>query len=57
VIGALTEIAEELIVKGKAPKVGEQVLVKALNRVVRVVRHRTDQSYGIRLNLREVEWD
>jgi hypothetical protein len=57
VIEALTEIAEELIVKGKAPKVGEQVLVEALNRVVRVVRHRTDSSYGIRLNLREVEWD
>jgi hypothetical protein len=24
---------------------------------VRVVRHRTDQSYSIRLNLREVEWE
>jgi len=28
-----------------------------LNRSVRVVRYRTDQSYGIRLNLREVEWE
>jgi hypothetical protein len=57
VIHALTEIADALIVRGKAPKVGEAFEVDSLNRIVRIVRHRTDQSYGIRLNLREIAWD
>lgn len=57
VIHALTEVADALIVLGKAPKVGDSFEVDSINRIVRVVRHRTDQSYGIRLNLREVEWD
>ena len=57
VLKALTEIAEALILQGKAPNVGECLAVDGINRIVRVVRHRTDQSYGLRLNLREVEWD
>lgn len=57
VIEAFTEIADALILLGKAPNVGASFEVDGMNRIVRVVSHRTDQSYGIRLNLREVEWD
>src|SRR5207247_3998584 len=56
-IEALSEIAEALIERGKSPTVGEQFDVPALNRSVRIVRHRKDQSYGILLLLREIEWD
>ena len=54
---AFTEMAEALTLLGKAPNVGESFDVPGLNKRVRVVRHRTDQSYSIRLNLREVEWE
>lgn len=57
VIEAFTAIADALILLGKAPNVGDCFEVNGINRIVRVVRYRTDQSYGIRLNLREVEWD
>jgi len=57
VIEAFTEIADVLTLMGKAPNVGESFMVEGLNRTVRVVRHRTDQSYSLRLNLREVEWE
>lgn len=57
VVEAFTEMADALTLLGKAPNVGESFAVPGLNRSVRVVRHRTDQSYSIRLNLREVEWD
>ena len=53
----LSELAESLIDAGKAPNVGEVVRLESSGRRVRIVRHRTDQSYGIRLNLREVEWE
>ena len=56
VLEFLTELAENLIDLGKAPNVGEVVRLGSSERLVRIVRHRTDQSYGIRLNLREVEW-
>jgi hypothetical protein len=55
VIEVMTEIAESLIDLGKAPNVGE-ALTLSTGQSVRIVRHRTDQSYSIRLNLREVEW-
>lgn len=57
VIEAFTEIADALTQLGKAPNVGESFSVEGFNRTVRVVRHRTDQSYSLRLNLREVEWE
>ena len=57
VIETFTEIADVLTLMGKAPNVGESFMVEGLNRAVRVVRHRTDQSYSLRLNLREVEWE
>ncbi len=56
VIEAFTAIADALTLLGKAPNVGASFEVDGMNRIVRIVRHRTDQSYGIRLNLREVEW-
>ncbi|TAL08795.1 MAG: hypothetical protein EPO02_11930 [Nitrospirae bacterium] len=57
VIEAFTEMAEALTLLGRAPNVGESFDVPGFNKPVRVVRHRTDQSYSIRLNLREVEWE
>jgi hypothetical protein len=57
VIEAFTEMADALTLAGKAPNVGESFAVPGLDRPVRVVRHRTDQSYSIRLTLREVEWE
>ena len=55
-IEAFTEIADVLTIMGRAPNVGESFMVEGLNQTVRVVRHRTDQSYSLRLNLREIEW-
>ncbi len=57
VIEAFTEMADALTLAGKAPNVGEAFDVPGFNKRVRVVRHRTDQSYSMRLNLREVEWE
>ena len=57
VVEAFTEMADALTLLGKAPNVGESFAVPGLDRPVRVIRHRTDQSYSIRLNLREVEWE
>ena len=57
VIEAFTEMADALTLLGRAPNVGESFTVPGFDRPVRVVRHRTDQSYSIRLNLREVEWE
>jgi hypothetical protein len=57
VMETFTEIAEKLIDLGKAPNIGEHLELEASRRRVRFVRHRTDHSYGMRLNLREVDWD
>ena len=57
VIEAFTEMADALTLLGRAPNVGESFDVHGFNKPVRVVRYRTDQSYSIRLNLREVEWE
>jgi len=57
VIEAFTEMANALTLIGKAPKVGESFTVPGFAQPVRVVRHRTDQSYSVRLNLREVAWE
>jgi hypothetical protein len=56
VIELLTEVAESLIDLGKAPNVGETMTLNH-GQSVRIVRHRTDQTYGIQLNLREIAWD
>lgn len=54
---ALTEMADALTFIGKAPNVGESFAVPGFAQPVRVVRYRTDQSYSLRLNLREVAWE
>jgi hypothetical protein len=56
VIELLTEIAESLIDQGKAPNVGERMMLNN-GQSVRIIRYRTDQTYGNRLNLREIAWD
>ena len=57
VIETLMEIAGMLIAQGRGPKVGENVTLTDSAKVVRVVKHRTDQTYGQQMNLREVVWD
>jgi hypothetical protein len=56
VLEAFMEISERLIDLGKAPNVGEAMPWDG-RRIVRIVRHRTDDSAGDRLNLREIDWD
>ena len=57
VIEVMMEIAEMFALHGKEPKVGESLVLAHTGRLVEVVRHRTDQSYGGQLNLREVTWE
>jgi hypothetical protein len=57
VIEAMTDIAERLIDMGKAPNVGERLESGGRPGIARVIGYRTDQSYGMTLNLREIEWE
>ena len=57
VIEVMMDIAEMFAVQGKEPKVGENLILAHTGRLIEVVRHRTDQSYGVQLNLREVTWE
>ena len=56
-IDTLLEIGKWLIGHNKVPKVGDQLTLPWPHHVVRVVRHRTDQSSGRLLQLREVTWE
>ena len=42
----LEESAEHVVTQGKAPKIGEEINLLNAGRMVKVVRHRTDQSFG-----------
>ena len=57
IIDALLDIAEAFIQSGKSLNVGECKQYNSINRVVRVVRHRTDHSMGKPIILREVTWE
>ena len=55
-IDTLLEIGDVLITQNNVPKVGTQLALPWTHQVVTVVRHRTDQSSGRLLQLREVKW-
>jgi hypothetical protein len=57
VIDRLLATAEEILATGKVAKVGDQLTLIEGGELVIVVRHRTDQSTGRILHLREVKWE
>ena len=57
VIDKLLEIGTLLLGTGKGTKVGDQLPLPESGHVVRIERHRTDQSTGRVLHLREVIWE
>lgn len=56
VIDMLLDIGEMLIAGGKIAKVGDCLVLPQTSQLIKVVRHRTDYSFGMRLHLREVTW-
>ena len=57
VIDTMLDISEVMIAGGKVAKVGDQFTLSNTGQVVSVVRHRTGQSSGRLLQLREVKWE
>jgi hypothetical protein len=57
VIDGLLDICAMLLTTGKVAKVGDQLTLLESRQLVRVVRHRTDQSTGRVIQLREVKWE
>jgi len=53
----LEESAEYVITQGKVPKIGESIHLLNAGQVVKIVRHRTDQSFGRPIALRELQWN
>ncbi len=53
----LYDVAAQLIVEGKNPKIGYQIAFGQEGQQVNVVRHRTDPVYGIPIAFREVQLD
>ncbi len=51
----LAESADYLITQGKVPKIGEQINLLHAGQVVKIVRHRTDQSFGKPIAFRELQ--
>ena len=56
VIEALENLAESIILRGDPLRTGQSIEMQTTGQTAEVVRHRTDPSYGIQLNLREVVW-
>ena len=57
VIDRLLSIGSEILAIGKAPNVGDQLILPESGHLVKIVRHRTDHSTGRLLQLREVRWE
>ena len=57
VIDQLLAIANEILSTGKVAKVGDQFTLWENGQLVTIVRHRTDQSTGRIIQLREVKWE
>ena len=55
--GVLEESVEYVVNKGKVPKIGDEIKLLNAGHVVKVVRHRTDQSFGRPIALRELQWN
>ncbi|GJL51452.1 MAG: hypothetical protein NPIRA01_26790 [Nitrospirales bacterium] len=52
----LEESAEYVVNHGKVPKIGEAINLLNAGQVVKIVRHRTDQSFGRSIAFRELQW-
>ena len=57
VIDTLLGIGAEILAAGKVAKVGDQWTLPESGQLVTIVRHRTDQSTGRVIQLREVKWE
>ncbi|UCE62905.1 MAG: hypothetical protein JSU59_08460 [Nitrospirota bacterium] len=57
VIDQLLAIGNEILSTGKVAKVGDQLTLRKSGQLVIIVRHRTDQSTGRVIQLREVKWE
>ena len=55
-IETLEIIAESIILRGNPLRTGDSIEIPTTGQTAEVVRHRTDPTYGIQLNLREVVW-
>jgi len=56
VIDRVLGIGAAILATGKVAKVGEQLTLRESGQLVTIVRHRTDQSTGRVIQLREVKW-
>jgi hypothetical protein len=57
VIDTLLGVGAEILAAGKGAKVGDQLTLRESGQLVTIVRHRTDQSTGRVIQLREVKWE
>lgn len=57
VMDMLQAIGAEILATGKVAKVGDQLTLPVSGQLVTIVRHRTDQSTGGVIQLREVKWE
>ncbi len=53
----LDKSADHVVSQGRVPKIGEELKLPNIDHVVRVVGHRTDQSFGKPIAFRELRWD
>ncbi|GJL62405.1 MAG: hypothetical protein NPIRA04_10590 [Nitrospirales bacterium] len=53
----LEESADYVITQGKVPKIGESIHLLNAGQVVKIIRHRTDQSFGRPIAFRELQWN
>ena len=52
----LEESAEQIVQQGNVPKIGEEIKLPFHRQVVKIVRHRTEQSFGKPVAFREIRW-
>ncbi|MCA9471555.1 MAG: DUF4261 domain-containing protein [Nitrospirales bacterium] len=52
----LEESAEYIVHQGNVPKIGAEITLPFQGQVVKIVRHRTDQSFGRPIAFREIRW-
>ena len=57
VIDRLREIGNMILASGTVAKVGDRLTLQESGKLVTIVKHRTDQSTGQGLQLREVKWE
>ena len=55
-IETIETIAESIILQGNPLRTGDLIEIHETGQTAEVVRYRTDSTYGIQLNIREVVW-